>query len=261
MNAVIYTFTGTGNSLYAARELAALLDAQVKYIPAELKAKRFACTEDIVGFVYPVYCWCAPGIVETFVKNIEFQGSPYIFAVANYGGSCGYALGHIEKVLAEKGLKLAAGCTIKMPSNYLPLPGVKPAEKCEKIFSQNEVSIKEIAAQVSGRHTGPVPRGLLLPTLALAFLRRFVVNNTGSWDTAFHLNGNCNSCGICVKVCPADNIEFYSGRPRWLHKCTGCLACVNYCPQKAIMMNGFSKNARYHHPAVTPDDLNAQKTA
>ncbi|MDD4004902.1 MAG: EFR1 family ferrodoxin [Elusimicrobiaceae bacterium] len=259
MKTVIYAFSGTGNSLHAAQLLSAALGGETRHIPAELKAGRFSCEAETVGFVFPVYCWAAPGIVETFIAGLEFSGSPYIFAVATYAGSKGYALGHVQAALNPKGAKLAAGFGLKMPSNYLPFPQVKPAEECAGLLKKADSELLEIAEKVKIRHTAPVARGFFLPELLLPLLRKFVVHKSGRWDTSFHLNSGCNGCGTCVKVCPAGNIELSGGRPRWRHRCLGCLACANYCPQKAIMMNGFSKKNRYHHPAISAADIESQK--
>jgi MinD superfamily P-loop ATPase len=39
---------------------------------------------------------------------------------------------------------------------------------------------------------------------------------------------------MCQSVCPVNNVKICNGRPKWLHKCELCMACINYCPQKTI---------------------------
>ncbi|MBT3168871.1 MAG: 4Fe-4S binding protein [Candidatus Cloacimonetes bacterium] len=46
----------------------------------------------------------------------------------------------------------------------------------------------------------------------------------------------CNSCGICISVCPADAIEFDENNKAIIDqtKCTQCGECILVCPQDAI---------------------------
>ena len=50
----------------------------------------------------------------------------------------------------------------------------------------------------------------------------------------FSVDNNCNSCGLCTKVCPFENIELYKGKPMWHQHCTKCMACICRCPKEAI---------------------------
>ena len=51
---------------------------------------------------------------------------------------------------------------------------------------------------------------------------------------AFHVSDDCIGCGKCVKLCPLNNITLENGKPVWGRKCTHCMACISYCPEKAI---------------------------
>jgi len=44
----------------------------------------------------------------------------------------------------------------------------------------------------------------------------------------------CKVCGICVAVCPADNLEVVEGRLVAGDLCTGCKLCELHCPDFAI---------------------------
>ncbi|MEN4018745.1 MAG: hypothetical protein PQ975_05825 [Methanobacterium sp.] len=42
-------------------------------------------------------------------------------------------------------------------------------------------------------------------------------------------------CGMCVKLCPVDNIRMEKGKyPENLMHCQYCLRCTSFCPKQAI---------------------------
>lgn len=55
---MVFYFTGTGNSLYVAKEL----DADFVSIPQVLKEERLEFSVDSIGIVYPVYGHEVPAI-------------------------------------------------------------------------------------------------------------------------------------------------------------------------------------------------------
>ena len=64
---------------------------------------------------------------------------------------------------------------------------------------------------------------------------------------AFQASDACISCGQCAKRCPMNNITLVNGKPEWGGKCTHCMACICYCPAKAIEYGKKSVGKpRYH---------------
>ena len=61
---IILYFTGTGNSLYVARQLADD-DTEVLSIPQMMKANRFEFNADEIGVVYPIYGHMLPRTATT----------------------------------------------------------------------------------------------------------------------------------------------------------------------------------------------------
>ena len=77
-------------------------------------------------------------------------------------------------------------------------------------------------------------------------------------DAAFAVDDRCNGCGLCVRVCPVNNIVIADGRPSWQHRCENCLACTNWCPQEAIHGGIAHNEHRYRHRDVTAQDIAQQ---
>ncbi len=64
--AEIFCFSGTGNSLYAAKKIAAGIDADI--FPMR---ECGDLTGDVIGFVFPVYVLVFPLTVDIFLDNIR----------------------------------------------------------------------------------------------------------------------------------------------------------------------------------------------
>ena len=66
---MILYFTGTGNCLYVARELATEGE-RVLSIPQELRREgELAYADDTIGIVYPIYGHMMPDMVKTFLER------------------------------------------------------------------------------------------------------------------------------------------------------------------------------------------------
>lgn len=70
MQITLYYFSGTGNSLKIAQDLAAKLgDANVISISNIMKKDlKVLLSSDKIGIVYPVYIWGIPKIVFQYIK-------------------------------------------------------------------------------------------------------------------------------------------------------------------------------------------------
>ncbi len=81
------------------------------------------------------------------------------------------------------------------------------------------------------------------------------------WNSlSFRSNNKCNGCGICMKICPVNNIEMVDNKPKWFEHCVLCFACLQWCPKEAINAGSVTEGMpRYHHPDVNISDIIKQK--
>ena len=79
-------------------------------------------------------------------------------------------------------------------------------------------------------------------------MKRFVV----SVDPA-----HCIGCGICARICPAQNITLKNQKAVTGSHCAHCMACVHACPHGGMLVNGhkIKKENQYRHPEVEMKDL------
>ncbi len=255
MKTTIYYYTGTGNSLWAARKLAAELK------DTRLASMRRASPEDgvpeAVGLVFPVHIWGLPRRVIDFVNRLPAGKSTYYFALAVNAGQVAATLTQLKKLMKKRGLTLSAGFNFVMPSNYIPWGGPAPAPEQEKQFAAAVKKIKDVAGTISRRETAPVEKGPLWQNLILSGLcYNLTYSKVPKMDKDFWTDDKCNSCAICTSICPSGNILLSAGKPVWQGRCEQCLACIQWCPLEAIQFGKKTLGyARYHHPEITLSDM------
>jgi len=256
MSTTIFYFSGTGNSLKVARDLAAGLgDANVISIPKVID-KEIDLSAQRIGIVYPVYMFGIPLIVSRFIRQLKVTQDKYIFAVATYGGKAGNTLEQNAAELKSQGLELAAGFLIKMPGNYTPLYEAIPVDKQNKMFDIEKQRIKDVSAIVKDKRRCKIEKDTPLLRGLLSLVYRLASPKIPFMDKDFWANALCTGCGICAKVCPVNNIKLSDGKPQWLRKCEQCFACLHWCPAEAVQ---YGKNTlgrkRYRHPEAKLEDL------
>ncbi len=254
MSTKIFYFSGTGNSLVVAKRVKeAFEDSEIISISDILKNSDSEISTEItaenIGFVFPLYCFSLPEIVIRFLKKYRFNAK-YIFAVVTRAGGAwqGGALSHADKLLKAGGTRLSAGYYIRMPSNYLPMTANVPEEAMkQKLKNADEQIYSVIKKLVERQCTRDGEYTNFIPYAVHPSFIKYVT----STDKGFHTDNNCNGCGICEKVCKVSNITMKDSKPQWQHKCQSCMACINYCPCKAIQYKKRTQALnRYHHPEV-----------
>jgi MinD superfamily P-loop ATPase containing an inserted ferredoxin domain len=248
MTTTIYYFSGTGNSLKIARDLQSELSAaNLIRICKKNMAANCDSHADRIGIVFPVYQWGLPLMVAEFLKDLRIKPDAYVFAVANYGGGTGISFEQVEEILAAKGARLSAAFGVFMPGNmwFIRYPHKIPLTQ-QRLADQGEAT-RQIAKAVGKMAVVPAA---VSPTRTVDEERHRAFSPYRQ-DEDFRADENCTGCGLCAKVCPADNIKIVDKRPVWQHQCEQCLACLHWCPNQAIQIGGLTADKmRYHHPAI-----------
>lgn len=256
MKTTIYYFTGTGNSLKVAKEIACgLEDAELVQISRNSIEVENNTDSMRIGIVFPVYYYGLPILVKEFTERLSVSSKAYIFAIATCGGSVGIAIKQLEKILEAKGAVISAAFKILMPDNYQVMYAPTPQEKRKVRFCLQNRKVGQIIQTVSKSETVKMEaEGELLPkTFGGLIYGYFKPKN---WDRNFWVDSKCSGCSICARICPANNIVMEKGRPKWLHQCEHCLGCMQWCPKHAIQYKkGTVKRERYSNPYIKVHEL------
>lgn len=248
---MIFYFTGTGNSLYVAKEL----DETIISIPQVIKKGRLEFSADSIGIACPVYGHEMPGMVKEFIRRACLK-TEYLFVVLTYGAHHGGAAEIADRFIRDAGKKADYITTIEMVDNFLPAFDMKEQMAEDK---QVEKHLEEIRTAIREKRRGVQKAGLAEKTVHKMYTK--MVNNAPEtvW-AAFQVTKECVGCGICTRVCPAGCIRLenqYAVHSK--EGCQACYACVHACPKMAVRFDlpNPEKNpaARYRNEHVTLCEL------
>jgi ferredoxin/flavodoxin len=253
---IIFYFTGTGNSLVVARDIADEIgDTQLVPIKDAILENDIDLSYERIGFVFPVYFGFMPLMVERFVNRLHFSKTQYIFGVATLGGVFEMSLSQLSHNIETQGGFLSAGFTIQMPGNYIVKYGAFPPAIQQRLLRKEKRKIIAISSVIKAKETAPIPKRVILSRLLAKKLRKTMAD-FGNQARYFHINGRCTGCGTCERICPVGNIHIDQRQPKWNNQCEQCIACIQWCPSQAIEYAGkTAQRRRYRNPEVKISDL------
>lgn len=244
---MIFYFSGTGNSAWAARHLSRLIGDKA-YDIVGLKELPDVQSAEQIGFVFPVYAWAAPEIVEEFVKTLP-RTQAFAFGVCTCGSDAGLAMKRFSR-----DYPLNSSYSLIMPNNYIIGSDTDDEHEILQKLGSAQEELQRMAQEIQRRE--PVYR---VHEGTLAWVKTHFVNlgfNKFARSTRpFFATDSCNGCGQCARRCPVSAISLQNGKPVWAAKCCQCLRCIHECPQQAIQYGkSTAGRRRYTIRAYLPQD-------
>lgn len=256
MDNIIYWYSGTGNSLSAARRLAEHLHGETVLLPVTALLYGYEQpAASVYGFVFPLYGAEAPWPVLEAIKQLKLPENAYTFAAATCNERGGVALDDLNNFMMDHGMKLSYGRRIDMPGNCLPSSDEENAER----LRYEESDVQRIADNVNRRMLSSFHGGN--PHMKTVEDRRSSMHRAGL--DRWVVNDSCIRCGTCASLCPMHNITLKDGIPQFGNECGFCFACWHWCPAKALSLAEFpvfspEGRSQYRHPDISADDLREQ---
>jgi len=251
MENTIYYFTGTGNSLKIAKDLCSKLNnCNVVSIAKNISEMNMFKPKGIVGFVFPVFYCGIPKIVKDFMENIDLSNASYVFITAVYGAFLGNAgcISQGKDILKKKNIKLNSAFYIKSVDNFVIWTWNVPSPEKQYIIHKMVDKKIENIYQIIQNKNEYFDKSITEYIGPIIFRYKNFLKTVNNMDSKFTVGNNCNSCGICTKICPMKNIKI-DDKPEWLNNCQLCLACFHMCPNKTINYGKVTiKRRRYKNP-------------
>lgn len=252
---IIYCYSGTGNCLDMAKNIAKELgDTDVVMMRKE-PVITDARSYKKVGFIFPCYGGGAPVDVLKFAKQVQVSSIAYVFAVsqsASYQGTGLHELNKIHKLEYWRAVRHQCTCIWLFPHNMMvpPLGAAFAQKQSERMAKKIAKDIKEEKSKHFKPFLNPLNAGenAAWPVIAKLKAKQFKVSDA------------CIGCGQCERLCPRGNIKVQNGKAVIGTNCIQCLGCLQYCPTGAISIGKITdKREHYHNPNIPATDLMREK--
>lgn len=286
---MIFYFSGTGNSRYAALTLGDKLGEEVSPI-AFSECASISPKGNTLGIVCPVYSWGVPPIVLRFIENLNDEMAKWAFRMPVWivlvcGDETGYAPRMMKAALKRRGINLAGGWSLQMPNNYVLLPGFDVDSKAveQEKLSKAPDAINAIAEKIINSEWEENYVIGSMPWIKSRIIYP-LFTKWGIDPKLWRATDACVGCGLCAKNCPTRNITMTSEKsvlsinavklgnsgnsvklekfentgnsgdhPIWGSNCVSCLSCYHICPRNAVQYSSITrKKGQYYFTPLPP---------
>lgn len=249
---MIFYYSGTGNSKYAAKRIADALGDTLLSMNERIKAGDFSPVEtgERLVVVTPTYAWRIPRIVRDWLMKTELRGAERIWFVMTCGSEIGDAGSYNRALCQAKGVGCMGTAQLVMPENYIAMFNAPQADEARAIVAKAEPDIDRVIASIRAEEAFAPTRRNLYDRFMSGPVNPIFYSFCVKAD-AFTVSDACVGCGRCEKLCPTNTVTLHDGRPVWGKGCTHCMACICYCPAAAIEYGKKSLGKpRYHFEAL-----------
>jgi flavodoxin/Pyruvate/2-oxoacid:ferredoxin oxidoreductase delta subunit len=233
----IYYFTGTGNTLLIAEQIAdslrqggveVRLQAIEKSRPAGVKPGR------TLGFGFPICALATYPFVWEFLKELPPGNGTKAFMFSTLGGAGGGIRGPLKRLLKKKGYQPIGAADFRMPPNiFIIFSDQRNQRRIQKGYTRAAAFAEKLLNGKARWRSVPI-LGLFTGAIARSLMRFF------DWpphQKLFRMKvdvGKCTGCGQRARLCPTHNIKIEEKLPLYSLKCQYCMRCISFCPAWAI---------------------------
>jgi ferredoxin len=245
---MVFYFTATGNSLYAAKRF----DSKPTSIAQVINSGELKFSGSSIGVVFPVFAGEPPRLVKDFFQRVKFD-TEYLYFIMTYGRDETDCPEWTARFCEKLGIIVDYIHPILMVDNFLP------------VFDMNEETAvdKKVEEQLEAAYKAVFERKKDIPKATEEGIKLHqqvaaMQANMPATDGMLEFLSNCTGCGICARVCPAGSLEVSNGKAvRKNVNCEFCLACIHNCPHQAIglKMPERNPNARYRNEHISLDEI------
>ena len=252
---MIFYFSATGNSQYAAEKIAEATGDGLVSIGQALRdgAFDYTITNDAhIIFAIPTFAYTLPGAVALFIRKLRltgYAGQP-AYGVFTCGASSGSESAALRVLLEEKSIGYNGSFDLVMPDNFIVWSNIPAPARLETMLNTADRALAAIIAAITAKKDGTIgsgmPKDLYMPLDEVSTTKK---------TSKLYSTDACTACGLCMDICPMRCIQAdEAGHPIWEGTCTVCLACLHRCPAAAIQFGKETLGkARYVNPRVKLD--------
>jgi ferredoxin len=243
----IYFFSGTGNTLFLAKELKKRIPETILIPIAALRDSKVVIPKRRkIGFCFPNHGGQIPVAMKMFIKKLKLKGDEYLFALVSSGGTGCNAFATIDKIIKRKGQQLNGKFLINVPSfnpktdDVTSFPAnaeleafkISVPEKLDTIADAINQTINLTKLDVPPYQLPWIIERILAP-MVLSIYERY----PSFLKDYFYVDPRCTGCGVCEQVCPTGRIKVEK-EPVWNSKiqCYTCHACLAFCSEGSIQV-------------------------
>lgn len=244
LKAVIYYFSGTGNTEIVVKLLAEALKRESNYQVSLVRMEEMLNRGEVVtiekntlvGFAFPVYGFGSPQLVDAFIeKQVALKATAnkcfILMTAADFVGVNHNGAASVKANLESSKLDVFYERIIAMGSNYV-------VGYDRRFIKQLYEAAKEKAVHMAGEIAEHKVR-LYSPSRMTRKLTQTVNHiearkGSKKFGELLKATDSCTHCGLCEQNCPAENIQLIDGTPKFSSKCIMCMRCIYACPESAI---------------------------
>ena len=245
MQARFHVFSGTGNTMHAAKQFVALLGErgfQSEILEIDRHTEPPGQARDVEIFMFPVYATGVPQLMQAYLRRFRDGGQVRAAVISVNGrislkfrdGYEGQAPLQARRILKRRGYDVFLTDTLDYPHNVTNFIPPSRQRKQEAIIDLAQTWLVSIANRLARGERSIRKCHILNQAWTWVFNLLYIHIGRRFMGKLFITDAKCNACGTCARACPTGAIRMARRRPRWNWSCQGCERCINICPRRAI---------------------------